>query len=77
MCLYRYIHTYVHVAYVACMHMYFISSGWQPCVSEELLGFVQKDNDFFSMEISVYDEKEKKILPAQHVRTVVYTCDFV
>ena len=44
-------------------------------MSEELLEFVQKDNDFFSMEISVYDEKEKTILPAQHVRIVAYTHD--
>ena len=45
-------------------------SGWQPSVSEELLRFVQSDNEVFSFEISQYDEKQKKILPAQHVRLV-------
>ena len=33
----------------------FISSGWRPCVSEKLLGFVQKDNEliFFNGNLSV------------------------
>ena len=40
-------------------------------MSEELQQFVQGDNDVFSNEIAEFDEKQKKILPAQHVRIIV------
>ena len=42
--------------------------GWRACVSEQLQRFVQKDNDVFSNEIAEFDERQKRILPAQHVR---------
>ena len=41
-------------------------------MGEELQRFVQKDNDDFSLEISEFDDKQKKILPAQHVRSLLH-----
>ena len=53
-------------SYDTCRLIYL--SGWRHYVSEELQQFVQGDNDVFSNEIAEFDEKQKKILPAQHVR---------
>ena len=63
---------YMIICYSQLLSRFICRVGWRPYVGEELQRFVQKDNDDFSLEISEFDDKQKKILPAQHVRSLLH-----